>query len=148
MTSSVSVVVLLLLLLLIPLFVLAGIYGNGWLYAFLLAKLFGVRVRGLHRISWLPALATVGASLVLGLFYLLPGPAGDLALGLAALVTPPLVVQKFVPTESEARVGGGPAWLAWLAVLAANLATAVVFAVVFAVVVASIGIGGLAMLAR
>lgn len=141
MTSSLAVIVLVLL---VPMLVVAGIYGNGWLYAFLLAKLFHVRVRGLHRISWLPALATVGASIVLGLLYLLSEPAGDLALGLATLVTSPIVVQKFVPDESGMAVGGTPAWIAWVAVLAVNL----VMALFFGVVVFTLGIGGLAMLTR
>lgn len=140
MTSSLAVI----LLLLVPMLVVAGIYGNGWLYAFLLAKLFHVRVRGPHRISWLPALATAGVSIVLGLFYLLSEPAGDLALGLATLVTSPVVVQKFVPDEAGVAIGGTPAWIAWVVVLAINL----VMALVFGVVVFTLGIGGLAMLTR
>ena len=141
MTTSLGIV---LLLLLVPLLVAAGVYGNGWLYAFLLAKLFDLRVRGLHRISWLPALATVGASLACGLFYLLPDPAGDLAVGLATLVTSPVVVQKFVPAESGEPIAGAPAWLAWIAVLAVNLA----MALLVVIVVVAIGVGSFAMLVR
>ena len=145
MTSSLAVI---LFVLLVPMLVVAGIYGNGWLYAFLLAKLFQVRVRGPHRISWLPALATAGVSIVLGLFYLVSEPAGDLALSLATLVTSPVVVQKFVPDQSGTAIGGAPAWLAWIAVLGINLARAVAFgAIVIALVLGfGLGLGGFASL--
>lgn len=124
------------------LLLVAGVYGNGWLYAFVLAKLFYLRVRGLHRISWLPAVATLASSLLLGLFYLLSEPAGNLAVGLATLVTSPLVVQTFVPDESGEAIAAVPAWLAWIAVLAINLAMAVAFAIILFLT----GLGGIALL--
>ena len=131
------------LLLLVPLIVIAGIYGNGWLYALVLARLFYVRVRGLHRISWLPAAATVAASLVLGLFYTLSESAGNLAVGIATLVTSPLVVQHCVPDEAGEAITAAPAWLAWGAVLVINL----VMAIVFAIILFAAGLGSLALLA-